>query len=132
VPVHSDGGLVGVLNVYATAGTRLDEPAFRARAELFARAAGSILREDRRVQQLREEAEHLRQALVSRPEIDQAKGILMARFGYDADDAFRHLVAVSQKRNVKLREIARDVVSLARKGNGRGAADDAPSGGPTT
>ena len=129
VPVHSDGGLVGVLNVYATAGTRLDEPAFRARAELFARAAGSILREDRRVQQLREEAEHLRQALVSRPEIDQAKGILMARFGYDAEDAFRHLVAVSQKRNVKLREIARDVVSMTRKSNGRGTADDPTSGG---
>jgi PAS domain-containing protein len=131
VPVHSDGKLVGVLNVYANAGTRLDEPSFRTRAELFARAAGSILREDRRVQQLREEAEHLRQAMASRPEIDQAKGILMARFGYDADDAFRHLVAVSQRRNVKLRDIARDIVAMALKGNGRGAADDAPSGGHT-
>jgi hypothetical protein len=128
VPVHGDAGLMGVLNLYAAAGTRLDEPLFRTRAELFTRAAGSILREDRRVQQLREEADHLRRALVSRPEIDQAKGILMARFGYDAEDAFRHLVAVSQKRNVKLRDIAKDVVAMARKGGGRslGTTDGGP------
>jgi PAS domain-containing protein len=127
VPLHGDAGLVGVLNLYATAGTRLDEPSFRTRAELFTRAAGSILREDRRVQELRDEADHLRRALVSRPEIDQAKGILMARFGYDAEDAFRHLVAVSQKRNVKLRDIASDVVAMARKGNrGAGTTDGGP------
>jgi PAS domain S-box-containing protein len=115
VPVHGSDAVLGVLSLYGPAGTRLDHASFRARAELFARAAGSILREDRRVQELREEAQHLRQALVSRPEIDQAKGILMARFGYDADVAFRHLVAVSQKRNVKLRDIAKEVVSMARK-----------------
>jgi AmiR/NasT family two-component response regulator len=56
---------------------------------------------------------------VSRPEIDQAKGILMARFGYSADEAFQHLVTVSQKRNVKLRDIAGDVVAMVQKGGDR-------------
>jgi len=42
----------------------------------------------------------------------------MARFGYSADDAFRHLVAVSQKRNVKLRDIARDIVSRVQGRSG--------------
>ena len=43
------------------------------------------------------------------------------RFGYTPDDAFRHLVAVSQKRNVKLRDIARDIVEMAQRGGPRAA-----------
>jgi PAS domain S-box-containing protein len=115
VPLHSEDGVLGVLNVYAVAGTRLDEPGVRTRAELFGRAAGTLIQDSRRVALLQQDARHLRAALVSRPEIDQAKGILMARFGYSADDAFRHLVAVSQKRNVKLREIAREVVEMVQR-----------------
>jgi PAS domain S-box-containing protein len=117
VPLDGETGVLGVLNLYAAEGKVLDDGPIRARAELFARAASSLLEDSQRVELLREEARHLRQALVSRPEIDQAKGILMARFGYTADDAFRHLVAVSQKRNVKLRDIARDIVSRVQRGH---------------
>jgi PAS domain S-box-containing protein len=117
VPLHSEDGVLGVLNVYGTAGTRLDEPSVRTRAELFGRAASALVQDSRRIALLQQEAHHLRRALVSRPEIDQAKGILMARFGYSADDAFRHLVAVSQKRNVKLRDVAREVVEMVQRGS---------------
>jgi len=118
VPMDGEAGVLGVLNLYVAEGPALDHGPARARAELFARAASSLLEDTQRVELLREEARHLRQALVSRPEIDQAKGILMARFGYSADDAFRHLVAVSQKRNVKLRDIARDIVSRVQGRSG--------------
>jgi PAS domain S-box-containing protein len=115
VPLHGEDGVLGVLNVYGTTGNRLDEPGVRTRAELFGRAASALLQDSRRIALLQQEAHHLRRALVSRPEIDQAKGILMARFGYSADDAFRHLVTVSQKRNVKLRDVAHEVVEMVQR-----------------
>jgi PAS domain-containing protein len=118
VPIHGEAGVLGVMNLYGPPGARLDTPPVRAHAALFARATSALLEDSQRVEMLREEARHLRQALVSRPEIDQAKGILMARFGYSADDAFRHLVAVSQKRNVKLRDIARDIVGKVQEHRG--------------
>jgi len=125
VPFHGEAGVLGVLNLYAAQGSQLCTSPVRARAEHYARAVSSLLEDSQRIDLLREEARHLRQALISRPEIDQAKGILMARFGYSADDAFRHLVAVSQKRNVKLRDIARDIVARVQDRHGRPPAGDA-------
>jgi len=55
---------------------------------------------------------HLREALESRDVIGQAKGILMARRGITSDAAFDALRRVSQHRNIKLREIAEQVVYL--------------------
>ena len=56
------------------------------------------------------ELQGLRNALVSRDEIGQAKGILMERMGLTADQAFGRLQQVSQERNVKVRDIAAEVV----------------------
>ncbi len=56
--------------------------------------------------------EHLREALESRDIIGQAKGILMARRGCTPDVAFEALRKVSQHRNIKLRQIAEQVVYL--------------------
>ena len=56
--------------------------------------------------------EHLREALESRDVIGQAKGILMARRGCTPDAAFEALRKVSQHRNIKLRDIAEQVVYL--------------------
>ena len=56
--------------------------------------------------------EHLREALESRDIIGQAKGILMARRGLKPEEAFEALRKVSQRRNVKLRDIAEQVVYL--------------------
>jgi GAF domain-containing protein len=50
-------------------------------------------------------------ALATRDLIGQAKGILMARSGVDADEAFRLLVRASQRTNQKVAEIARDLVA---------------------
>jgi AmiR/NasT family two-component response regulator len=56
--------------------------------------------------------EHLREALESRDVIGQAKGILMARRGCTPEIAFEALRKVSQHRNIKLRDIAEQVVYL--------------------
>jgi AmiR/NasT family two-component response regulator len=47
----------------------------------------------------------LETALVSRSEIDQAKGALRARTGCTADQAFATLVDQSERRNIKLRDL---------------------------
>ena len=56
--------------------------------------------------------ENLREALESRDVIGQAKGILMARRGCTPEVAFEALRKASQQRNIKLREIAEQVVYL--------------------
>jgi GAF domain-containing protein len=56
--------------------------------------------------------EHLREALESRDVIGQAKGILMARRGCTPDAAFEALRKASQHRNIKLRQLAEQVVYL--------------------
>jgi GAF domain-containing protein len=52
----------------------------------------------------------LQEAISSRAVIEQAKGVLMAREGLDVDDAFSRLRSWSQSRNIKLRDIAKEIV----------------------
>jgi GAF domain-containing protein len=59
------------------------------------------------------EAETLRAAMASRAVIEQAKGILMAARQCDAEEAFNALVKLSQRRHVKLRALAADIVTEA-------------------
>jgi GAF domain-containing protein len=54
--------------------------------------------------------EQLNEALASRAVIDQAKGILMEREGLDADSAFEMLRRASQNLNLKVRDIAVQIV----------------------
>ena len=74
--------------------------------------------------------QHLEEALKSRPVIDQAKGMIMAREGVNADEAFDILRRASQRQNRKLRDLAVEVVdrSIARgransNGNGNGSVE---------
>jgi hypothetical protein len=59
----------------------------------------------------RAECADLRAALATRPVIDQAKGILMARHGCSAEEAFRMLAQASQRENRKVRDVARRVIA---------------------
>ena len=75
------------------------------------------------LERLRREVEGLQAAIASRGPIEQAKGIVMAHLGCDDDAAFRALVRVSQHRNQKVHDIARDVTDLAARADLGGLAD---------
>ena len=49
------------------------------------------------------------------PVIEQAKGILMAQSRCSADEAFAMLRAASQRSNVKVRDLAEEIVGRARR-----------------
>ncbi len=71
--------------------------------ELFATLAALALAEAQRTDQLRA-------ALVNRDVIGQAKGILMERYKINPDAAFSTLTRISQHRNIKLHEVARQLI----------------------
>jgi len=63
---------------------------------------------------LQRENDQLRAALISRPEIEQAKGVLMAVHSCDADAAFAMLVHESQTTNRKLHDVAIELLDRLR------------------
>jgi AmiR/NasT family two-component response regulator len=58
--------------------------------------------------------------------VDQAKGILMHALDCDADDALQRLRQESQRRHVKVTEVASEVVA-AYGSEATGAADPRPA-----
>ncbi|MEV8321260.1 ANTAR domain-containing protein [Streptomyces sp. NPDC059900] len=57
------------------------------------------------------EREQLQQAMANRPVIDMARGVLVAGYALQPEDAWDILVTVSQHANVKLREVAEAIVA---------------------
>jgi ANTAR domain len=55
----------------------------------------------------------LQARLVSMPVIEQAKGIIMAKYGWSEDQAFDALRRASQRENVKVRDLAATIVARA-------------------
>jgi GAF domain-containing protein len=98
---HADRTL-GSLNLYSRSAREftVDDRDF---AHVFAAHATPALMAVR-------ERHNLRMALDARTLIGQAQGILMERFGLDAPRAFSVLRRYSQTHNVKLREVAEEVV----------------------
>jgi hypothetical protein len=62
------------------------------------------------VHRLRSELDGLRRAMRNRAIIEQAKGVLAARLGIGPEDAFDHLLELSQRTNTKLAEVAAALV----------------------
>jgi hypothetical protein len=63
----------------------------------------------------------LQARLESLPVIEQAKGVLMAQAGCHPDEAFDILRRASQRTNVKVRDLAADIVERASQGGARSA-----------
>lgn len=108
-PLFIDSEYHGSLNLYGEKPHGFVE-SDAALLELYTTAAETALRSARRYLQAREQAEHLRQALASRAVIDQAKGIVMAARSVPAEEAFALLVEQSQKRNIKVRVLAQQLI----------------------
>jgi hypothetical protein len=102
---RADPQVRGALNLYA------DEPGvFHVEARyvgaMFADWAAVLLGWGRQETQLSE-------ALESRASIGTAIGILMERYGLDQQRAFAFLARISQTGNIKLREVAANIVAEA-------------------
>ena len=109
--------VVGALNIYAsTPHAPSDETMTLAQA--FASYAGVAVANAALYNHSAELADQMRTAMQSRSVIEQAKGILMARHGYDADEAFKSLSKMSQDSNRKLRDIAQTVIDSRRPSRG--------------
>jgi AmiR/NasT family two-component response regulator len=61
----------------------------------------------------------MRLAMESRAVIEQAKGVLMAQRGVDAEQAFEILRQASQRSNRKLRDVAAGIVATTTEGRVR-------------
>jgi len=61
-------------------------------------------------EELRVEVVQLKRAMLTRPVIDLARGVLMASFGLSPEDAWNVLVDVSQRTNTKLHQLAEELV----------------------
>jgi AmiR/NasT family two-component response regulator len=59
--------------------------------------------------------DRLQARLETLPTIEQAKGIIMARSGVGSEEAFDILRRASQRTNVKLRDLAADIVTRAER-----------------
>ena len=93
---------MGALNLYSTAPDAFDDSDV-ALGTVFAVHAAVAMSAARREETLGQKAE-------TRDVIGRAKGILMARSGASDDEAFAMLKSASQRMNVKLRDIAQQIV----------------------
>ena len=109
MPISTGARIVGALNLYSCEPHRFGAEQRRRAAEFADQAAGALTLAAR-INGYRRRCEHLQQALASRAVIDQAIGVLMAQKRCNPREAFGVLCAASQNRNVKLRDLAADIV----------------------
>jgi GAF domain-containing protein len=110
VPLPVQNRAIGALNLYAA-----DPGAFaeedQARVRRFAEQAAVAVAFALRLAEREEHCRNLEAALASRTTIDQALGILMGQRRVNAVEAFDLLRRLSQRSNVKLREVAAALVT---------------------
>ena len=124
LPMRVGDRIVGGFNLYSTNVEAFAGEAAET-AALFAVQAGLAVAGSLAYWHQRGLVQHLEEALKNRPVIEQAKGMIMAREGVTADEAFDVLRRASQRQNRKLRDIAVEIVQRAvdraeTNGNGNG------------
>jgi GAF domain-containing protein len=109
LPLVTHEGPIGALNCYAEV-----ERAYSAEdmefGEMFASQAAFLLANAQAYWDARAMSENLEQAMSSRATIEQAKGIIMNSLRCGPETAMRMLVQQSQEQNVKVRELAEELV----------------------
>ncbi len=108
MPLRAGDGAVGALNLYSKS-SPFDADVRQHVAVFAAQAAAAIVMALRYSEQVTL-TEQLRTALTSRSVIDQAMGIIMGQRRCTAEEAFAVLRAASQRRNIRLRDVARELV----------------------
>jgi GAF domain-containing protein len=113
VPIGLETGAQAALNCYAEEVGAFGEEA-RASAEAFGDVASSTLRLAVKIETESERSADLAAALESRTAINLATGVIMAQSGCNQEQAVDILRRASVSRNVKLRDVASQI--LARFG----------------
>ncbi len=113
VRLFAGQGALGALNLYGRkpfAFRRDDHPI----AFIFAAHAALALADSRALSRVRE-TERIRRSLAAQEIIGRAKGILMERERISNEAAFDILREISQRSNVKLRQVAKRIVDAAEE-----------------
>ena len=115
VPLPYQGSSIGALNVYsAQQAAFASDEAMRAGVEVAEAVAVAVVNADAHAHAL-DQAHNMRLAMESRAVIEQAKGVLMAQRGVNAQQAFDMLRDASQRYNRKLRDIAAGIVESTQQ-----------------
>lgn len=125
LPLKLPGKVVGAINAYAREKDAFHETAAEF-GEAFAQPAAVALHNAHVLAEALRLTETLQTALARRPVIDQAIGVLRARSGLTADEAFDRLREISHREHIKVVDVARQVVDSAV---GRARAQHLPSTG---
>ncbi|MBY4213620.1 GAF and ANTAR domain-containing protein [Rhodococcus fascians] len=108
-PLSIDDQHLGALNIYSFDDhgfDHVDEVVVR----VFVAAVEAAVWNSRRARLAQTEVDGLQEAMKTRSFIDQAKGIIMAARGISAEEAFSVLSEQSQNTNVKVADIARNLI----------------------
>lgn len=112
LPLDVSGRVVGAITAYAYGKDSFDEHAARF-GELFAKPAAVAVHNARILADALALTDQLQAALMTRPVIDQAIGIIRSRTGRSASESFDQLRAMSQAEHRKLAAVAERVVDEA-------------------
>jgi GAF domain-containing protein len=113
IPLPFQSATIGALNTYASKAHAFGDEDRVLAEEVASWIALAVGNADAAVT-TRGELAQLRTAMQSRAVIEQAKGRLMERHGIDEDQAFTLLTRTSQNTNIKLRDIAAELVRTGR------------------
>jgi GAF domain-containing protein len=116
VPLTVNQRSLGMLRVYSATEGALEEPQ-KLLAEMFARQASVVLANALAYTTKEQQNAQLYDALASRETIGKAIGILMEREGLTDEEAFSMLRAASQNSNIKLRDIASELLARTKASN---------------
>ena len=122
-PLFTPEHTLGSLNLYGGNQSAFDDVDAEI-LDLLTTAVSRAIGDFARFRSQRDVAESIQRALEHRAPIEQAKGMLMAIHGIDADEAFDLLRKQSQETNVRLRTVAANFVEqLSAPAAPSGAAD---------
>jgi GAF domain-containing protein len=109
LPMRLRREIIGALNLFGSDPVQLPAEDVRV-AQAFADIATIAILQERLVKEREVLASQLQTALDSRVVIEQAKGVLAERLGFDMDTAFSTLRDAARRANRRLSDVARDVV----------------------
>ncbi len=113
-PIRTLDGVIGSFNLYGSSADAFDDMDADILDSLTT-TVGRAIGEHARYTDATTTVSGLRDAMARRAPIEQAKGILMAMRGLDADAAFDVLSREAQRRNVRVGEVAADFVRDATR-----------------